>query len=107
MKALTLALLLSLPLTQVAPPKSLRQPTTAASKRLSGGRWYFAAGGHAIYCYGPVITVPRPNGELQRVVTFCRDGSAVVPLFESDPAKPERKEGKSKEIPAYKPRPVL
>ena len=107
MKVLTLALLLSLPLTQVAPPKPLRQPTTPVSKRASGGRWYFAAGGHAVYCYGPVMTVPRPNGELQRVVTFCRDGSAVVPLFDTDSAKPEPKEGKSKEIPVYKPRPVL
>ena len=80
MKALTLALLLSLPVTHPAPPKPLRQPTTQETKRAKGGRWYFAASGHAVYCYGPVMTVPRANGELQRVATFCRDGSAVVPL---------------------------
>jgi len=28
------------------------------------------------------MTVPRANGDLQRVATFCRDGSAVVPLKE-------------------------
>jgi hypothetical protein len=26
------------------------------------------------------MTVPGPNGDLQKVATFCRDGSAVVPL---------------------------
>jgi hypothetical protein len=50
------------------------------SKRAQSGRWYFAANGHAVYCYGPVMIVPRANGELQRVATLCRDGSAVVPL---------------------------
>jgi len=80
MKALTLALLLSLPVPQVTLQKPLRQPTTPASKRVKSGRWYFAASGHAVYCYGPVITVPRANGGLQRVATLCRDGSAVVPL---------------------------
>ena len=80
MKVLTLALLLSLPVAQVAPPKPMRQPTTHTMKHSKGGRWYFAATGHAVYCYGPVMTVPRANGDLQRVATFCRDGSAVVPL---------------------------
>jgi hypothetical protein len=80
MKVLTLALLFSLPVTPLMPQKQLRQPTTPIAKHAKGGRWYFAASGHAVYCYGPVMTVPRPNGNLQRVATFCRDGSAVVPL---------------------------
>ena len=80
MKALTLALLLSLPVTPLTPQKPLRQPSTPMSKRAKGGRWYFAANGHAVYCYGPVMTVPGANGDLQKVATFCRDGSAVVPL---------------------------
>jgi hypothetical protein len=81
MKALTLALLLSLPVSQVTPQKiTLRQPTSPITKRAKGGRWYFAANGHAVYCYGPVMTIPQANGDLQRVATFCRDGSAVVPL---------------------------
>jgi hypothetical protein len=80
MKVLTLALLLSLPVAPLAPPKPLPQPTSSISKRAKGGRWYFAATGHAVYCYGPVMTVPRANGDLQRVATLCRDGSAVVPL---------------------------
>jgi hypothetical protein len=80
MKVLTLALLFSLTVPPLAPQKPLRQPTTQISKRAKGGRWYFAASGHAVYCYGPVMTVPQANGNLQRVATFCRDGSAVVPL---------------------------
>ena len=80
MKVLTLALLLSLPVAQVKPPQPLRQPTTRLSKRTKGGKWYFAATGHAVYCYGPVMTVPNATGALQRVATFCQDGSAVVPL---------------------------
>ncbi len=84
MKALTLALLFSLPfslpLTPLSPNKPLREPTSQISKHSKGGRWYFAATGHAVYCYGPVMTLPRANGDLQRVATFCRDGSAVVPL---------------------------
>ena len=80
MKVLTLALLFSLPVTQVTPPQTLRQPTSHITKHSKGGRWYFAASGHAVFCYGPVMTVPRANGDLQRGATFCRDGSAVVPL---------------------------
>jgi hypothetical protein len=80
MKALTLALLLSLPVLPLSPPKAAPQLTTQAVKRPKGGRWYFAASGHAVYCYGPVMIVPRANGELQRVATFCSDGSPIVPL---------------------------
>jgi hypothetical protein len=80
MKVLTLALLFSLHVGPLTPQKPLRQPTSQLSKRSKGGRWYFAASGHAVYCYGPVMTVPGANGELQKVATFCRDGSAVVPL---------------------------
>jgi hypothetical protein len=80
MKALTLALLLSLPVPKLAHPEAPRQPIGHVSQHSNGGRWYFAATGHAVYCYGPVMTVPRANGDLQKVATFCRDGSAVVPL---------------------------
>jgi len=80
MKVLTLALLFSLAVSTLMPQKPLHQPTSQLSKHSKGGRWYFAASGHAVYCYGPVMTVPGPSGDLQRVATFCRDGSAVVPL---------------------------
>jgi hypothetical protein len=80
MKALTLALWLSLPVMQLQPAQPPRQPSSHLAERAKGGRWYFAATGHAVYCYGPVMTVPDANGDLQKVATFCRDGSAMVPL---------------------------
>jgi hypothetical protein len=80
MKALTLVLLLSLPVLKLQPAQPPRQPESHLADRSKGGRWYFAATGHAVYCYGPVMTVPAANGDLQKVATFCRDGSAVVPL---------------------------
>lgn len=78
MKVLTLALLLST--TVARPAQPIRQPAGFLEHHSKGGRWYFAASGHAVYCYGPVKTLPGANGELQRVATFCRDGQAVVPL---------------------------
>jgi hypothetical protein len=78
MKVLTLALLLSL--TAVKPAQPVRQPSTQVTHHAKGGRWYFAATGHAVYCYGPVMTLPQANGDLQKVATFCSDGKTVVPL---------------------------
>ena len=77
MKALTLALLLTMTIAKPVQPE--RRPTGHLDHS-KGGRWYLAATGHAVFCYGPVMTVPVANGDLQRVATFCRDGQAVVPL---------------------------
>jgi hypothetical protein len=79
MKALTLALILSLPVPRLAPPA---QPSLAPSTHLSGkgGRWYLAATGHAVYCYGPVMTLPQGSNGLLRVATFCRGDKTMVPL---------------------------
>ncbi|HWW13169.1 MAG TPA: hypothetical protein VN310_00800 [Candidatus Dormibacteraeota bacterium] len=78
MKVLTLALLLSL--TAAKPAQPVRQPSSQLEQHAKGGRWYFAASGHAVYCYGPVMTLPQANGDLQKVATFCRNGKTVVPL---------------------------
>ena len=77
MKALTLAMLLSL---TIAKPAQVRRPSGHLEQHSKGGSWYFAANGHAVYCYGPVMTLPQANGDLQKVATFCRDGKTVVPL---------------------------
>ena len=79
MKALTLALILSLPVPRLAPPT---QPSLAPSKPevRKGGRWHMAANGHAVYCYGPVMTMPEPSGGLLRIATFCRGDLTMVPL---------------------------
>jgi hypothetical protein len=78
MKVLTLALLFSFSVAQ--PPQAIRRPSSQLERPTKGGRWYFAANGHAVFCYGPVMTLPQANGDLQHVATFCRDGRAVVPL---------------------------
>lgn len=81
MKALTLALLLSLPVPRftTTPPRAPVEVVLAHGRK--GGRWYFAANGHAVYCYGPVMMVTDPHrGGLQRVATFCQNDKPMVPL---------------------------
>ena len=80
MKVLALSLILSLPAPKLMPP-ALPSPTSnqqSASKK--GGQWYFAASGHAVYCYGPVMTMPQAPGRLLKVATFCRGDRTMVPL---------------------------
>jgi hypothetical protein len=84
MKAVVVLLLATLPVPQVQLPKGpqpqahFTQQAQAAPKK--GGKWYFARTGHAVYCYGPVMTVPNPTGDLERVATFCRGDQLLVPL---------------------------
>ena len=46
----------------------------------TGGRWYLAENGHAVYCLGPVRLLPQADGGLQRVATFCQGEKNMVPL---------------------------
>jgi hypothetical protein len=78
MKVLTLVVLLSF--SAAKPAQSVPRPSGNVQQPSKTGRWYFAASGHAVYCYGPVMTVPQANGDLQKVATLCRDGKVVVPL---------------------------
>lgn len=80
MKTLAVGLLLfSLPGFRVAPsPRKPADPVMAKTHR--GGRWYLAENGHAVYCVGPVITVPMVDGGLRRVATYCRGDKPLVPL---------------------------
>ena len=80
MKALTLALLLSLPAPKFTPPAQ-HPPVGANAKHAhKGGKCYFAANGHAVYCYRPVMFVTEPTGSLKRVATFCQNDQPMVPL---------------------------
>jgi hypothetical protein len=81
MKTLTLLLLsFTLPSSKVAtrPPAPTDLPTARHAR--PGGTWYMAENGHAVFCYGPVMLLRQPNGNFQRVATFCRGGQAMVPL---------------------------
>jgi hypothetical protein len=81
MKVLTLALLFSLPVPRIAPPAHQLVVETASAKHSrKGGKWYFAANGHAVYCYGPVMYVTEAQGGLTRVATFCQNDQPMVPL---------------------------
>ena len=79
MNALALALLFSLSVPKLAP---LTQPLakTEVQHARKGGKWYFAATGHAVYCYGPVMYVTEAQGGLKRVATFCSNDQPMVPL---------------------------
>jgi hypothetical protein len=80
MKSLALALVLSLPVPQLAPPTQLSPTPSQQPAKKKGGQWYFAATGHAVYCYGPVMIMPEAQGGLVRVATFCRGDQTIVPL---------------------------
>ena len=80
MKALALALVLSLPVPRLAPPAQVPSAASQQPAKRKGGQWYFAATGHAVYCYGPVVFMPQAEGGLLRVATFCRGDQPMVPL---------------------------
>ena len=80
MKTLALALVLSLPVPKLAPPAQISATPTQQPAKKTGGQWYFAATGHAVYCYGPVVTLPQANGGFVKVATFCRGDQTMVPL---------------------------
>jgi hypothetical protein len=80
MKTLALALILSLPVPKLTPPAQISLVQSHETAKKQGGKWYFAATGHAVYCYGPVRTVPQGPGGLLKVATFCRGDQPIVPL---------------------------
>ena len=80
MKTLALALVLSLPVPRLAPPAQISPTSDQQPVKRKGGQWYFAATGHAVYCYGPVVTVPQAQGGFMKVATFCRGDQTMVPL---------------------------
>ena len=80
MKVLALALMLSLTAPRMQPPAKLPPAVGEHAAKPKGGRWYFAASGHAVYCYGPVKIVQQAHGGLQRVATFCQGDRLIVPL---------------------------
>lgn len=85
MKAIMVLLLASLPVPQVQfrrPKATLSVADSRPAKPAfrKGGKWYLARSGHAVYCYGPVMTITDADGGLERVATFCHGGQLLVPL---------------------------
>jgi hypothetical protein len=75
-------LLFSLPIPRYTPPSNKPISEAVTQHAHKGGRWYLAQTGHAVYCYGPVMTVNQPAGGLQRVATYCQGGETIVPLHD-------------------------
>jgi hypothetical protein len=80
MKTVALALILSLPVPKFLAPAQLSTTPVQQTAKKKGGQWYFAANGHAVYCYGPVMTMPQGPAGLLKVATFCRGDQPMVPL---------------------------
>lgn len=85
MKALAVLLLATLPIPQISIPHHASTPEPRLSQAVQpparkGGKWYFARTGHAVYCYGPVMNLSDPGGQIEKVATFCRGNQLMVPL---------------------------
>jgi len=80
MKILALFLALSLPGPKFAAPPRAPVDHAATQQARLRGTWYMAENGHAVFCYGPVMTLKQPDGGFQHVATFCRGDQTIVPL---------------------------
>jgi hypothetical protein len=82
MNMLLVALLMSLPVAPAMPPQPTAVHEKTVQKPVQHGRWYMANSGHAVYCVGPVVTVPDHDGSPLHVATFCEGTDPVVPLHD-------------------------
>ena len=86
MRILCVLLLASLPIPRVQAPVATKQEPhqrleqTAKAAPHKHGKWYFARNGHAVYCYGPVMTFINAHGDIEHVATFCHGDRLLVPL---------------------------
>jgi hypothetical protein len=85
MKTLAVLLLATLPVPQISIPRHATAPEPHLNQAIEpaarkGGKWYFARTGHAVYCYGPVMNLSDPTGQIEKVATFCRGNQLMVPL---------------------------
>jgi len=67
----------TLPLVHPKEPPRIMNPDP-----LKRGRWHMAEDGHAVFCYGPVVTINTLFGDAKRVATECRGRSANVALHD-------------------------
>ncbi len=67
----------------IVPPQPPRQRLRVVNPEpLKRGRWHMAEDGHAVFCYGPVVTINALFGDPKRVATECRGRSSNVPLHD-------------------------
>jgi len=82
MMIFVLAALFSLPVAPPAPAQPATVREQHVKKPVQHGRWYMAETGHAVYCVGPVVTVPDHDGTLLHVATVCAGADPVVALHD-------------------------
>ena len=69
--------------TSVVPPQPRKErPRVINLEPRKRGRWHMAEDGHAVFCYGPVVTIRSLLGDPVRVATQCQGLSSNVPLHE-------------------------
>jgi hypothetical protein len=66
----------------VPPQPSQQRPRVISPEPLKHGTWHMAEDGHAVFCYGPVVTINALFGDPKRVATQCRGRSSNVPLHD-------------------------
>ena len=66
----------------VPPQPRKERPRVVNSQPQKRGRWHMAEDGHAVFCYGPVVTVNSLFGDPKRVATQCQGRSPNVPLHD-------------------------
>jgi hypothetical protein len=83
MKTLSVLLLASVSIPHISIPSAhleSHQPAPQTQIERAKGKWYLARNGHAVYCYGPVMTLTDTSGGIERVATFCKGDKLLVPL---------------------------
>lgn len=67
----------------IVPPHPVKEhPRVVNVEPQKRGRWHMAEDGHAVFCYGPVVTINSLFGVPKRVATQCKGRSEIVPLHE-------------------------
>jgi hypothetical protein len=66
----------------VPPQPRKERPRVINLEPKKRGRWHMAEDGHAVFCYGPVVTLSSLFGDPKRVATECQGRSPNVLLHE-------------------------
>lgn len=78
---LTVPATADIPSTTIPPLHRVVEPKHYFSELKRKGSWYMPMKGHAVFCRGPVMTLPF-KGHPQKFATFCANGEVFVPLHD-------------------------
>jgi hypothetical protein len=66
----------------IPPQPAKAGPQVVTPEPQKRGRWHMAEDGHAVFCYGPVMTVSALPGDPKRMATRCQGRSPNVLLHD-------------------------